>query len=301
MKKLLLVGVVGLSALLAGCGGSSDDCDEGELLPPVVEAQFPNGQSPDYIIRGKDDIGFARVVRDGLTAQVLSIETDPKDQRVVKVVVQEFIADYSEGYMTKPTNNIHEYGHSQFLAVMGDQRSILDSKDIDKVAKSLMTVKMNGYTEDVFGTQQPIFDIHFPVTGILNEVTDTSFIVNGIEYPRGIADDNEGNMDIVVGGHISGMMDGDKLNITKLSFASPAWGYSHSVEVDRVIDETSFSYLDYQGNSVTVHLNTVPTFGSSDRMESTEKLESGSWVVVSAGSINDNTMETHNARVYFVE
>lgn len=300
MKKLLLVGVVGLSALLAGCGGSGSDCEE-EVLPPVTEAQFPNGQSPDYIVRGKDDIGFSRVVRDGLTAQVLSIETDPKDKRVVKVVVQEFIADYSEGYMTKPTNNVHEYGHSQFVAVLGDQRTILGSDDLDKVSKSLMTVKMNGYSEDVFGNKQPTFDIHFPVTGILNEVTDTSFIVNGMEYPRGVADDNEGSMDIVIGGHVSGMMDGEKLNITKLSFAAPAWGYSHSVEVDTVIDETSFSYLNHEGNSVTVHLNTIPTFGSSDRMESTEKLVAGSWVVVSGSRIDDNTMETHNARVYFVE
>lgn len=301
MKKLLLVGVVGLSALLTGCGGGDGpDCDD-NLLPPVTEAQFPNGQAPDYIVRGAKDIGFSRIEGQGVTGQVLSIETDPKDHRVVKVVVQEFIADYSEGYLTKPTNNIREYGYSQFVAVMGDQTDFLNSNDIYKVRQSLLTVKMNGYSEDAFGNKQPIFDVHFPVTGILDAVTETSFIVNGIEYPKGIADDNEGGVDIVVGGYISGMMDGDKLNITKLSFVGPAGGYSHSVEVDTVIDEASFSYLNHEGNSVTVHLNTTPTFGKSDRLESTEKLVPGSWVVVGAARIDDNNMESLSSRVYLVE
>ena len=107
MKKLLLVGVVGLSALLGGCGGSGEDCNE-EVLPPVTEAQFPNGQAPDYIVRSANEVGFARIENKGMTSQVLSIEMDPENHRVTKVVVQEFIADYSEGYHTKPTNNVYE-------------------------------------------------------------------------------------------------------------------------------------------------------------------------------------------------
>lgn len=300
MKKLLLVGVVGLSALLAGCGGG-DDCEEGTVTPPVTEAQFPNSQSPDYIVRGANEVGFARLTDVGITSQVLSIETDPKHHNVVKVVVKEFIADYSEGYLTKPTNNVFEYGYSEFRAVVGDQKIPLNSNDIYKVRKSLLTVKMTDSTEDVFGNFQPVFDIHFPVVGILDDVTETTFIVNGIEYPKGIADDNEGGVDIVIGGYVSGMMDGEKLNISKLSFVGPAGGYSHSVEVDQVVDETSFSYLNHEGNSITVHLDTTPTFGKSDRLESTEKLVAGSWVVVSAATINNNDMETTGARVYFVE
>lgn len=299
MKKLLLVGVVGLSALLAGCGGGGD-CEE-ETLPPVTEASFPNGQAPDYIVRSKDDMGFARIGNEGSTSQVLSIEMDPDNHRVTKVVVQEFIADYSEGYHTKPTNNVYEYGFSHFRAAVGEGRPLLSSYDLYKVRQSLLTVKLSSTYEDLEGNIQPTFEIHFPVVGILDAVTETSFVVNGIEYPKGIADDNLGGVDIVIGGYVSGMLDGEKLNITKLSFAGPAGGYSHSVEVDTVIDETSFSYLNYEGNSVTVYVDTTPTFGHTDRLEDTKKLVSGSWVVVSGASIDNNNMEAKDARVYLVE
>lgn len=302
MKKLLLVGVVGLSALLAGCGGGGDCDEEGTVTPPVTEAQFPRGQTPDYIVRSSNEIGFSRVGNPDYSAQVLSIEMGEEDYsgefRITKVLVQEFIADYSEGYLTKPTNNVHEYGYATFRATMGSSSTAMTNYDIKKIGKSVVTVQRRGGDSDFEGNFLPIFDVAFSALGVLNEITDDHFIVNGIQYPRGIADDNEGGVDIVVGGYVAGIMDGDKLNIAKLSFAGPAWGITLNPVVSVVIDESSFSYVDVYGNDVVVTLREPLSVEKTDRILSTSNLVVGETVVITATSLDYNNQEILSADVF---
>lgn len=305
MKKLLLVGVVGLFALLAGCGGGNGpECDE-DTLPPVTEAQFPKGQAPEYVIRQANEIGFSRVGEVDYSAQVLSIDMGEEDYngnyRVTKVVVQEFTTDYSEGYLTKPTNNVHEYGYATFRAVLGGQTSVLTNYDIKKVGKSLLTVKRRGGNNDIDGNFQPILDIYFPVMGVLEEVNDDTFRINGQLYPRGIADDNEGGVDIYVGGHVAGMFDGKKLNIFSTSFAGSAWGYAHPIKVNSVIDEMSFTYLDADGNEVVATIREGNSLEKTDRLRTTEKLVSGKEYQVTGSRVDHDNMEAFDVDVFIKE
>lgn len=190
MKKFAIV--LGLSAMMIGCGGGGD-CEEGTMPPdttPPIEAQFPRGQEPEYIVRNADEIGFAKLQnKEGMTGQVLGIEFEPENINRYTIAVQEFTADYSQGYLTKPTNNVFTYTNSTLHAVWGGTKVQLSSEDLVKLKDSLLTVKQRGGFEDAFGNFYPAFDIYFPVMGPLQEVTEDTVKINGMTYPKGTDDD----------------------------------------------------------------------------------------------------------------
>lgn len=298
MKKLLLVGVVGLTALLVGCGGSSEDCDEGTVpLPPVPEVSFPNNQAPEYIVREGDEIGFARIENEeGINGQVVSLEFEEGSEYNYTIAVQQFDADYSEGYLTKPTANVFEYNNSPLVAVMGKSKERLTNYDLIKLQDVLMTVKQRGGFEDAFGTFYPSFDVYFPVMGELQDVTGDTVKINGIVYPKGTADD-----DVYIGRHVAGMYDGEKLNIFSLSFAGPAWGYTHIVTVYNVVGENSFSYVDSENNVMVVHLREKAYMEHSDRLLHTDGVVPGMKLMVSGARLDYNNLEALKADVYRIE
>lgn len=291
MKKLLLVGVVGMAALLGGCGGSSD-CDE-EVLPPVTEAQFPRGQAPEYIIRSAEEVGARGAV--GINGQVLGIEFESDNENNWKLIVQQFDADYSNGYLTKPTTNVFEYTNSKINASAGPSPVYLTTYDMHKVAGELLTVKQRGGFEDAFGNFYPEFTVYFPVVGKLEEDNGASYKINGVWYPKGTADS-----DVYVGRYVAGMYDGEKLNAYSMSFAGPAGGYTHTVTVDAIVDDLTFTYVDGDGNQMHVAIRPPISVERSDRILSTDALKAGMKVVVSAATLDYNEMVTSNANVYFV-
>lgn len=297
MKKLLLVGVVGLSALLAGCGGGGEDCDESQPLPPVVEAQFPRGQAPEYIVREENEIGFSRIENEeGINGQVLNIDFVEDSEWDYIIAVQQFEADYSQGYLTKPTTNVVEYVRPQVRAVLGKSKELMTTYDLLKLGDALVTVKQRGGFSDVSGNFYPGLDVYFPVMGELQEVTGDTVKINGIVYPKGTADD-----DVYVSRHVAGMYDGEKLNVYSMSFAGPAWGYVHTITVYNVVDEQSFSYIDSENNVMVVHLREKAYMEHTDRLLHTEGLEPGTKLMVSGARLDYNNLEALNADAYRVE
>ncbi|MGL4753416.1 MAG: hypothetical protein ACRCXB_13605 [Aeromonadaceae bacterium] len=291
MKKLLLVGVVGLSALLGGCGGGGD-CEE-EVLPPVTEASFPRGQAPEYIIRMEDEIGFSKVnTKENFSGQVLFMESN-ENPNYVALTVQEFTADYSQGYVTKPTNNIREFEIAYLTARFGNYSEYIKGEDIDKIQDQLLTVKLRGGQKLINGNILPNLDITFPILGELQEESSTFYKINGMYYPKGSADDG-----VYVGRHVVGLYEGDKLNIFSMAFAGPAWGYVHTVTVDAVVDGTHFTYIDGDGFEISVDLKAPVHMEKTDRLLNTEGLVSGMKVTVMAGRVDYNKLETINASVY---
>lgn len=297
MKKFAIV--LGLSALMIGCGGGGD-CEEGTVPPdttPPIEAQFPRGQEPEYIVRNAGEIGFAKFKnKEGRTGQVLGIEFDPEDINRYTITVQEFTADYSQGYLTKPTSNVYTYDNPLLRGVLGGLEGYFSHEDRVKLKDALLTMKHRDNFEDSLGNLQPIFDVYFPVMGPLQEVTGDTVKINGMTYPKGIADE-----EVYVGGHVAGLYDGEKLNVYSLSFAADAWGYAHSVTVLGVVDETSFSYLDSDGNVVVAVLREQAYLEKSDRFFTTENMKAGMTLVVSGWRVDYNTMEALDVNAYNVE
>lgn len=283
MKKLLLVGVVGLSALLGGCGGSSD-CDE-EVLPPVTEAQFPNGQEPEYVIRQHADITGRNVTTYG---QLLSMEVLEGDR--ANVVIQKFEADYSNGYATKPTDTVVE-GKAELRVKIGGYQANLTSYDLNKLKSSLMTVSFRGNN----AADEMIVYVTLPVLGELQELNGNSVRVDGIDYPLGTVDMEDGLHDAYIGRHVAGMFDGDKLNIISLSVATPTWGNLIPVKVGAVYGQSDLSYLDSDGNEVTVFLNTRPTMDASDRVvDAAVELRDGDTILIQANKFDGVTASSAN-------
>lgn len=279
MKKLLLVGVVGLAALLGGCGGSGD-CDE-SITPPVTDAQFPNGQAPEYVIRQHADITGRSETTYG---QILSMEV--LEGNKANVVIQKFEADYSNGYATKPTSTVIE-GKAEMRVKIGGFQANLTSYDLNKLKGSLMTVSFRGNNTD----GEMIVYVTLPVLGELQELNGNSVRVDGIDYSLGTVDDDAGHNDAYIGRWVAGMFDGDKLNIISLSVAERVWGNLLPVKVNAIYGQSDLSYLDSDGNEVTVYLNTRPTMEKTDRVEDAAvELSEGDSILIQANSFDGVTV-----------
>lgn len=283
MKKLLLVGVVGMSALLAGCGGG--DCDEGTVLPPVTEVAFPNGQAPEYIIRSGSDINSRAPA---IYGQVLSMEILENGR--ADVVIQKFEADYSNGYATKPTNTVIE-GLANFRMKVGGYQASLTSYDLHKLSKSLLTVAVRGENNE----GEMMVEVTLPVLGELQSNDGNTVRINNIDYPLGTVDDDMGGNDAYIGRHVVGMFDGGKLNLITLSSVNSTWGVVIPATVNAVYGQIDMSYLDSDGNEVTVYLNTIPTMIPTDRVEDAAmELRDGDTVLIQAPRYDGVTVEMAN-------
>lgn len=292
MKKLLLVGVVGLSALLAGCGGG-EDCNEASPLPPVEDvAQFPRGQAPEYIVRTADEIEVSRMqTKDDLTGQVVSMEL-VENSYYHRIVVQEFETSYEGGYQTKPTNNIHEFTSSSLRARIGDGAQNLTYSDLVKMKDDLLTVKKRGGSTSLGGFH-PHFEISIPVMGPVESLNGDTVIINGLEYKVGKIDES-----VKEGKYVAGVYEGTNLNIYNTSFVGPAWGIALTVEVKEVLTDSSFYYEDALGYMVIVNLREEGYMERSDRLFTTDSLKVGQKVLVKASKIEG---EINDASVYSVE
>lgn len=294
MKKLLLVGVVGLSALLYGCGGSSD-CEE--VIPPAPEPEitFPNNQAPDYVIREADEIGFARVLGEGFyTGQVLGI--DVKESGFPRVVVQEFIADYGNGYLTKPTSNVQEVS-ANFFTKAGNIEVMLSKEDITSLQDQLLTVvDRGGKKNEVTGEYVAKFYISTPVLGHFTDYDGEYALINHVKYPVKHVDPKLLNGS----SYVAGYWEGDKLNLFATSYSGRAYGFSHEVKVHRILGQTDFTYLDSDNNEVTVILKQLgQTVAPSDCVKVVdEELKEGEKVVITGFEVNYSTMEVKDATVF---
>lgn len=291
MKKLLLVGVVGLSALLGGCGGG--DCEE-EVLPPVTESQFPRGQAPEYVVRKADEVELSRAFGNQLiTGQVLSLEM--AESRPSIITVQEFDASYEGGYMTKPTNNVRTF-NGYFRAQAGGQEMSMTHEDLLKLRSDLMTVALREteFNDEGVMTFAQVY-LSVSVSGKIDTITSDTIRINGMDYPLGFFNPSE----VVEGDYATGFLEGSKLNFYKLTFSNPAGGYSHEVVVDDVMGTDSFTYLNAEGNSVVVELKPLPYPG--DEIQDASVLSKGSVVVVQGFTIDNNDMVARDANVYLIK
>lgn len=297
MKKLLLVSVVGLSALLGGCGGG-EDCEESPILPPVEDvAKFPRGQAPEYIIR--DTTQTKAGTKDSLLGQALSISpTSDGDQPAsASLVLQEFTADYTNGYLTKPTMNVHEFTYVYFTA---NNKVRLTGSDLTLLKDELLTLSKVGYLEPILpGTPGTYtFNVSVQVEGQLEDLVGDIITIQGIEYKVGKVADG-----VVLGDYVSGIRDGENLNVYKLSFSTPAWGYSHEVEVFGKIDEDTFTYINNQGNEMRVTMRPCTGYEKDDRLCDTTKFELFQKVKLSGNyyTFDSNTMEASDVAVYLIK
>lgn len=285
MKKFAII--VGLTAMLTGCGGGGGDCEEGTVTPPVTEVSFPNGQMPEYVIRTSSEIESRN---SGVFGQVVGMEV--LEDGLANVTIQRFDADYSNGYQTKPTSNVIA-GQAVFYAKIGGYEAKLTSYDLNKLSKSLPTVAVRG---DVDGAMR--LELALPVMGELQELNSNSVRINNMDYKLGTVDDGDGGNDVYVGRWVAGMFDGDKLNVISLSVTEPVWGFLMVVEVDSIIGDTDFTYITSDGATNTVFLNERPSMMATDRVMNTDKLEVGKKVLIQAFKLD---YVTQNANVYKAE
>lgn len=267
MKKLLLVGIVGLSAMLGGCGGSGD-CDE--TLPPVTEATFPNNQTPEYVIRTASEIEARGT---SFYGQVTSMEV-LEDGRA-NVIIQRFDADYSDGYQTKPTNTVTE-GVAVFYAKVGALAERLRVDDLKKLSGSLPTVAVRG---EIDGSLR--LELSLPVMGDFQRFDGVTARINDFDYQVGSVDG-----DLYVGSWATGLTDGDKLNLIQLSVTASAWGVLIPVDVHDIVSSKGFTYKNVDGDEITVYLNEGLTVYPTDRVKDTSELRVGEKVLIQANYLD---------------
>lgn len=269
MKKFAIV--LGLSALLIGCGGGGD-CEEGTVTPPV--AAFPNDQAPEYVIRTSSEIESRSA---GIFGQVVSMEV--LENGLANVSIQRFDTDYNNGYMTKPTSNVIA-GEAVFFAKIGAFNAQLTSYDLNKLSKSLLTVAVRG---ELNGAMR--LELALPVLGELQELNGNSVRINNIDYKLGAIDEDNGGNDAYIGRWVAGVFDGDRLNVVALSVAEPVWGIVTVVEVAGVYGQADFSYINSDGDEITVYLNDRPTMFATDRVMDAGELEVGKKVLIQANRL----------------
>lgn len=291
MKKLLLVGVVGMSALLAGCGGG--DCEEGTVLPPVTEVAFPKGQAPEYVIRF--DSPNERMVSLNYSGQVLSLNTDKWEP---VFTVQKFDATYEGGYMTKPTTDVVDVAIEEggIVAMSYEPKHHMSRDDLEVLKDELLTVRVYDTAVDMEGNNLSRRVVIYPtVVGPVDEVLAGSIIINGQMFDS----DNEAGFE--EGSYAVGITADGGLKNIQLSGAGPAWGIQSTVIVKRVVGVNQFVYDTHFGEVMATLKD--QDFGEdfphqNDSEQTTANLKIGSAVLLVGNAIDFNTMTTDNVMAY---